>query len=325
MNQYLKYALTVAVTAAAMVAYQYEGKPEQAGLAQQAPSQIPEQVTEIKNEIAHVEQPLNAPAELNTKRELTQAELADIDPASIDWEAMKARYKDVTFGVDPMLASQSILITDFSPEEIAAYNKLHVVAFNPAIGKDCGPKRLVSSEEFALAYGVPHEYVTDFCTMKYERPKHPYTDLTVAELRELVELNNDAEAAVFASRHSTNVQEQIGFAIQAAALSGKSGPILKASLYVNNFGVSEDSSIEEVMGDIATVLIMKKMAALMGDPRVSQDDKDYYLLVRRGLSQEEIQSFQSTLDELALENLKKMGELQRESTGATSILELTNA
>ena len=167
--------------------------------------------------------------------------------------------------------------------------------------------------------------MTDFCTMKYERPKHPYTDLTVAELRELVELNNDAEAAVFASRHSTNVQEQIGFAIQAAALSGKSGPILKASLYVNNFGVSEDSSIEEVMGDIATVLIMKKMAALMGDPRVSQDDKDYYLLVRRGLSQEEIQSFQSTLDELALENLKKMGELQRESTGATSILELTNA
>jgi predicted membrane-bound mannosyltransferase len=56
MNQYFKYALTVAVTVAAMVAYQYEGKPEQAGLAQQAPNQVPIQVTEIKNEIAQVEQ-----------------------------------------------------------------------------------------------------------------------------------------------------------------------------------------------------------------------------------------------------------------------------
>jgi hypothetical protein len=86
MNQYLKYALTVAVTAAAMVAYQYEGKPEQAGLAQQAPIQTPDQVTEIKKDIAQVEQSLNATKEHSTKRELTQAELADIDPASIDWE-----------------------------------------------------------------------------------------------------------------------------------------------------------------------------------------------------------------------------------------------
>ncbi len=50
MNQYLKCALTVAVTAAAMVAYQYEGKPEHSGLAQQAPTQV----TEIKNDIAQV-------------------------------------------------------------------------------------------------------------------------------------------------------------------------------------------------------------------------------------------------------------------------------
>ena len=324
MNQYLKYTLTVAVTAAAMVAYQYEGKPEHAGLAQQAPTQAPTQVTEIKNDIAQVEQSLNATKETNTKRELTQAELADIDPASIDWEAMKARYKDVTFGNDPMLDSASIFIYDFSPEEIAAYNKLHVVAFNPSIGEECGPTRIVVSKEFG--YEEPHEYVSENCLPVFARPKHPYTDLSVEELRELVELNNDAEAAVFASRHSTNAQEQIGFAIQAAALSGKSGPILKASLYVNNFGVSEDSSIEEVMGDIATVLIMKKMAALMGDPRVSQDDdKDYYLLVRRGLSQEEIQSYKDDLNEMARKNLKAIGELQRDLTGATSILELTNA
>ena len=320
MNQYLKYALTVAVTAAAMVVYQYEGKPEQTGLAQQAPTQV----TEIKNEIAHVEQPLNTTAELNTKRELTQAELADIDPASIDWEAMKARYKDVTFGNDPMLDSASIFIYDFLPEEIAAYNKLHVVAFNPAIGEECAPTRIVVSQEFG--YEEPHEYVSENCLPVFERPKHPYTDLSVEELRELVELNNDAEAAVFASWSASNNQERIGFAIQAAALSGKSGPILKAARYINTFGVGENRSTEDVMSDLANVLIIEKIAALMGDPRALKDEKDYLdVLAKRGVSQEEIRSFQNTLDELALENLKKMGELQRESTGATSILELTNA
>ena len=320
MNQYFKYALTVVVTAAAMVAYQYEGKPEQVGLAQQAPSPVPE----IKNEIAQVEQFLAGVEEPSTKRELTQAELADIDPASIDWEAMKARYENVTFGNDPMLDSASILITDFLPEEIAAYNKLHVVAFNPAIGEECGPVRIVVSGE--LGYEEPHEYVTENCLPVFERPKHPYTNLSVEELRELVELNNDAEAAVFASWSASNNQERIGFAIQAAALSGKSGPILKAARYIDTFGVGEDRSTEDVMSDLANVLVIEKIAALMGDPRALKDEKSYLdVLAKRGVSKEDIQSFQNALNELALKNLKKMGELQRALTGATSILELTNA
>jgi len=70
MNQYFKYALTVVVTAAAMVAYQYEGKPEQAGLAQQAPTQVPE----IKNEIAQVEQAI-------TEERFTSAEMRAIQKA----------------------------------------------------------------------------------------------------------------------------------------------------------------------------------------------------------------------------------------------------
>ena len=324
MNQYLKYTLTVAVTAAAMVAYQYEGKPEQAGLAQQAPTQVPIQVAEIKNDIAQVEQSLNATKEPSTKRELTQAELADIDPASIDWEAMKARYEDVTFGEDPMLHSASILITDFSPEEIAAYNKLHVVAFNPAIGKDCGPKRFVSSEEFP--YEEPGEYVADFCTMKYERPKHPYTDLNIDELRELVELNNDAEAAVFASRYATNAQERIGFAFQASALSGKSGPILKAARWGIDFLTGEERPTNKIVDDVANYLVIEKIATLMGDPRALADDSDYMeSLIERGVPREEIQFIQEAIDQIALKNLKAIGEMQRDLTGATSILELTNA
>ena len=87
MSQYFKYALTVVVTAAAMVAYQYEGKPEQVGLAQQAPSPVPE----IKNKIAQIEQSISAEhfanaevmaiqrAKLNFRERRLQNELAEHD------------------------------------------------------------------------------------------------------------------------------------------------------------------------------------------------------------------------------------------------------
>ena len=100
MNQYIKYALTVAITAAAMVAYQYEGKPEQVGLAQQA-QQAPSQVPEIKNEIAQVEQAIT-PEVTTTHTELSSTDLADTNPASIDWDAMTRRFG---YGFDPMLVS----------------------------------------------------------------------------------------------------------------------------------------------------------------------------------------------------------------------------
>ena len=320
MKETLKYGLAIGITAAAMFAYMYEAPPRQDGqeLAKTAPALINE-ATAAKS----VEQ-ASHPHQTPPQRELSPAELADIDPASIDWEAMKERYRGVTFGSDPMLDSASILIIDFSPEEIAAYNKLHVVAFNPSVGTQCALDRFVISEEFG--YEEPREYVAENCLPVFERPKHPYTDLSVEELRELVELNNDAEAAVFASRNASNDQERIGFAIQAAALSGNSGPLLKASRYIDTFVPSEDLSTDEVMNEIANVLIVEKIAALMGDPRALQDDSGYLnILAERGLSKEEIQRFQNALDDLARENLKAMGELQRELTGATGILELTNA
>ena len=116
MNQYFKYAVTAAVTAAAIVASHYEGKPEQAGLAQQAPSPVPIQVPEIKNEIAQVAPSFAGVEEPSAKRELTQAVLADIDPASIDWEAVKDR---IFPGVDQMLLRFNMQ-AEYSDREIAA-------------------------------------------------------------------------------------------------------------------------------------------------------------------------------------------------------------
>ena len=80
------------------------------------------------------------------------------------------------------------------------------------------------------------------------------------------------------------------------------------------------------MGDIASVLVIEKMAALMGDPRALKDETGYLeVLVKRGLSQEEIQSYKDDVDEIARRNLKALGEMQRELTGATGILESANA
>ena len=80
------------------------------------------------------------------------------------------------------------------------------------------------------------------------------------------------------------------------------------------------------MGDIASVLVIEKMAALMGDPRALKDETGYAeVLVKRGLSQEEIQSYKDDVDEIARRNLKALGEMQRELTGATGILESANA
>ena len=90
MKEAMKYAVAIAITAAAMFAYMYEPPPEgavqevtQEASSQHHPSALPTSTTQ------NADQP---------KRELTAAELADIDPASIDWEAMKARYQHLTGG-----------------------------------------------------------------------------------------------------------------------------------------------------------------------------------------------------------------------------------
>ncbi|MFQ3364402.1 MAG: hypothetical protein ACI883_001378 [Candidatus Azotimanducaceae bacterium] len=322
MNQYLKYALTVAVTAAAMVAYQYEGKPEQAGLAQQAPIQTPDQVTEIKKDIAQVEQSLNATKEPSTKRELTQAELADIDPASIDWEAMKARYTDIMqgFGGDPMLTGHAHLLDDLTQREIAAYNKLHVVPFNPKIGEVCGQPRAIKG-----LYG--EEYVSEGCISEFQFPEHPYSNLDLATLKKLVTEDLDPAAAVFASRYATDKQEGIHFALQAAALSEKSGPILQYSRRrYHSISIDERRPTNDVVQDFANRIVLERISARLGDPRAAPEELGLKsFLESRKISSDEIDSVLVGLDEVVGMALKSMAEMQRDTTGSTQIWEIINA
>ena len=275
MNQYLKYTLTVAVTAAAMVAYQYEGKPEQAGLAQQAPNHVPIQGTEIKNEIACVEQPLNATAEPSNQRELTHAELADV------FANIKKR-----LGVeyDPMLIFASAKFTD---AEIEAYNRLHVVPFNPVVDEVC-------SEFIEDDYGL----LGTACKRVRERGEHPYASVPIDELEELAV--SDAAAALFMGQRSADYYEGIGWHLRATALSGKTGPLMKLlSLGLPAAAKSVSTEDEEAEFQRHYILgTISQLAKLLGDPRANPDVDVSFLRSNPELSQGTILAAESLLAQI---------------------------
>ena len=313
MKQTIQFAVAIAVSAAAMFVYMYEPPPERVvqEVGQAAPSPTHQYAPSVGSHPSS-NQPAEAP-----KRELTAAELADIDPASIDWEAVRERYKDITSGRDAMLSPGSILITDFAPEEIAAYNKLHVVPFNPAVRQECGPSRIeLGDGVFEDSYG---------CVPVYERPEHPYESLSIEELRELVEFNADAEAAAIASRYAPTRQERLGFAIQASVLSGKSGPVLRHARRTTTLLVKNPSS-EDIVAHVSRSLVLENVAKLLGDPRATPNyPGSISWLEEAGLNSAEVEDLQQAIKDSAFNLLKQMGEAQRDLTGATSILELTNA
>ena len=262
MNQYLKYALTVAVTAAAMVAYQYEGKPEHSGLAQQAPTQV----TEIKNDIAQVEQPITQETTTD-QTELNSVDLADIDPASIDWKAMNRRLGTHAM-INPTWGLGDMEVGVFSAKEIAAYNNLHVVPFNPLIDMVCSQK--TEPSEVFIGFG-------EICMPVLEHPEHSYAKLPINELRELA--YSDAEAAAFVSRKAEDNSEAAYFSMRAAAISGKSGPLIwLAQDKYNNTELSDHfkdyDGNASVRINFGRRLALETLAAEMGDPRA---DPKFYL------------------------------------------------
>ena len=199
MNQYLKYTLTVAVTAAAMVAYQYERKPEQAGLAQQAPTQV----TEIKNDIAQVEQAI---------KQKSQEEL----------EANTEKLVDSlnTFGRIQYRTDASASKEDAARR--ALYERINIEPYNPVSYSQC----YVSPEDEERDDGS----VTCEETTLY--PKHHYYSATSEELTQLA--YNDPLAAKILSDRIEDVDLALSFRLRmhAAAISGKAGPIADAAFAI---------------------------------------------------------------------------------------------
>jgi len=201
---------------------------------------------------------------------------------------------------------------NFSDEEIARYNELHILPFNKAVGEEC--------EE------LPHPNFTDrtytVCKTIRQFPEHPYAQLDSEALLELAV--DDAVAALMLGRRVRQEQERLAWYLRAAALSGKSGPLM--SLAENRYNAvyqlkNVDGELRPVAqpDSIAVRIALDTVAEKMGDPRANParwqqalrtavaDDPEKYLAHARDLTRQFLES---------------MAQTQREITGSIQIQEI---
>ena len=308
MKEYTKYGLAVVVGAAVMVAYQYQ--PPSGQVVSEA-QPVPGQSEAVEAVAARAEQSLAAVEQLSSKRELTQAELADIDPASIDWDAVRKRSE---WGVDPMMVFAK---GKFSEAEIAAYNKLHVIPFNPEVDLVCVEETYEGYPEIPNSGGVQTS-----CESIRAQPKHAYQDLAIEELKDLA--YSDAVAAAIAGRKAKELDEKAEFFVRAAALSGKSGPLLwlAANEIPSTYTIIKvDGEYQDVplVEQIVKRSVLESVAESMGDPRANSDYYKAELSKALGqdgpkgielvgfLTQQRIEQIRSIRTELGLAQLVMQG------------------
>lgn len=196
---------------------------------------------------------------------------AGIQP--VDWEAIKERY-----GVDhdPMIMYS--IDYQFSDEEIAAYNALHIMPFNRVTQFDC-PSDGEYQERASMRWekivrnendGKPPLVVEPICNLIYERPLHSYHSLPLVQLEALA--YDDALAALYmglrSPRHYKSVHDdeddaRTAWFLRAAALSEKTGPLMT----LINLRYSTPVDANELMQRAAIEMVAKTM----GDPRANPD------------------------------------------------------
>ena len=301
--------LSVAVVAGLLVAYW--GGYQTASIAE--PTADIAQVTPDTPVLAQTTQP-QASGEQTAPQEVV-FDPENVDPDSIDWKAVTNR---IFPGIDQMLLRANVKV-DYSDAEIAAFNKLHVVEFNPTIQSVC-------NEEIS-------KYTTtgfiEICHGVRAYPDHPYESMSVDELMDLAEA--DAAAAAFISKKAETVEERIGFALRAAALSGKPGPLMKTAvkdLGAPGFTYTKDNKVKALNGTVPktviTRLILETVAQKMGDPRANPDSWKKYI-DDFAKTEEDRNAVLETIQKGARSAMEHMAETQREITGSTQVRELLDA
>jgi hypothetical protein len=138
---------------------------------------------------------------------------------------------------------------NFSDEQIAVYDELHILSFNPKVGEECNE----------VQNNYAPEIPATACRYIYQRPNYPYANRESEALETLAEY--DAVAALIMARRSTNEDERINWYLRAAAISEKSGPIMAlANLRYNAITVIKP--IEKKMVTHPAVDMMTKRIAL---------------------------------------------------------------
>lgn len=171
------------------------------------------------------------------------------------------RYGEYT---DPMLSPFDLGI-DFTEEEIAEYNSLHVIPFQ-------------KPDWQSTCQQVPHPEYPEVLINKCEHldlnPPHPYRELALDELQELV--HSDAVASLIMGERVEDRQSKLQWYLRASALSGKSGPILL--LAERHFrGGAPRSYVDgewveapDIQGTVVR-FALEQIAQRMSDPRADPD------------------------------------------------------
>jgi len=245
MKEAMKYALAIAITAAAMFAYMYEAPRE--GAVQEMADLSADLSTE--HAIDSVKTPSRDGAYEETKQETLT-----------DKEIFNNAKKRLGVGYDPMLL---FAIAEFTDEEIATYNKYHILPFNPVVDEVC--------------YDVIAEdntnYVGTQCNRIRERPDpHPYASIAKDELQALAV--TDAAAALFMGIRAETYIDSLRWHLRATALSNKTGPLMIFSTKgAQGAGrnITENSTEHDRFYRTYMQLAIKQLASDLGDPRADTE------------------------------------------------------
>ena len=234
---------------------------------------LPKQIAEPTADIAQVtpDTPVLAqttPPQASSEQIAPQE--AAMNPEDVDFDEIAER---LGTGYDPMLFFAS---AEFSDAEIEAYNRLHVLPFNPVVDEVC------------------HDFISDDgestgieCRRIREREEHQYASLPMEELQELG--YSDALAALFMGERSKDLGESMAWYLRSAALSGKPGPLIKLAkmkLPIKKRIKGTRGFEPEPRGFFLKSAVLR-VAKEMGDPRAKPEISDARLL-ELGESEERI-------------------------------------
>ncbi len=147
-----------------------------------------------------------------------------------------------------------------APEEVARYNELHVLPWNPITHFECQ-----DTAKEVLGNNSP---VTS-CQAVRERPPHDYFSMNKEDVAELAYA--DPVAALVMGRTENAPEQQFNYYLRASALSGKPGPLLDLVYrrYAPVDGAISDAQGAKVRAKYRYVL--EKLASEMGDGRAKPD------------------------------------------------------
>lgn len=301
MKGFVLHALVVVVVAAAFVYLLYEPPAQGGATASLDSTGVAVQAQANAAQTRRDAEPANTPH--------AGSQLATEPALGVDFEAIKRRF-GVTY--DPMLV---MALGDFTDAEIDAYNELHVLPFNPAVGNDC---QELPDPQFDDRY-----YTT--CKTVRERPEHPYHELAEEELRFLAV--HDAVAALVLGRRTLGEEERLYWYLRAAALAEKSGPLMALAERRYGSGVrlqTVDGQMTRVAQPEAMVtrLALETVAGKLGDPRARPERWRQNLVNAVG---DQSASAITRADALVAEFLGHMADAQRRVTGSVQVQEIIDA